>query len=130
MPSRLLVPVNPPPSAPRVAHALPLANERSEHEQELQLVQELEELAARLELANPGSKATPPLVAISDLRRASWGNTGESAEAGAWNQISETFYQWDASIQDALLMLPARAAAYQLGRGLAETYLGVGPNHR
>jgi hypothetical protein len=118
--------VNPPPSSPRIAHALPLANERSEREQELQLVQEMEELAAQLSLSAPGHEAAPPLMTIWELRRGSW--NAEESQAEVWNRISESFYRWDASIQDALLMKPARAAAYQLGRGLAETYWALDPS--
>jgi len=121
------VSVNPPPRAIRVAHALPLSNERSEHEQEIQLVEELGFLLSQLQLSDVGRHDTAPLEAIWNLRRAAWHQADADSRASQWDSITDTFYRWDAGIQDALLMQPGKAAAYQLGRGLAETYWALDP---
>jgi hypothetical protein len=39
-----------------------------------------------------------------------------------WRKLAELLYHWDASNQDTLATRPSEAAAYQLGRGLAEPY--------
>jgi hypothetical protein len=53
--------VRPPPSGKRVDHALPLGDERSAREQEIQLLEELAELGTELELDRqlPGGTEPP-----------------------------------------------------------------------
>ena len=51
----------------------------------------------------------------------------KQSDEGAWNTLSNKPYRWDAAIQDRLALLPAQSAAYQLGRGLAETFWALEP---
>jgi len=49
----------------------------------------------------------------------------DQARAELWGCIggvADTFYQWDAQLQDALAVPATQSAGYQLGRALAETY--------
>ena len=41
--------------------------------------------------------------------------------------LAYKFFKWDAQIQDNLVLQATQAAAYQLGRGLADTYWGLYP---
>lgn len=55
----------------------------------------------------------------------------EQARAELWgcdDGLADTFYQWDAHLQDALAVPATLSAAYQLGRGLAETYWALYPD--
>ena len=54
-----------------------------------------------------------------------------AAAAAAWNALAASLYQLDAHAQDTLTAeSDLRAAAYQLGRGLAETYWALDPDAR
>ena len=106
---------------------MPLADERSLAEQEVELFKELKALANQLGL-NLGAREGDPLfvdLIVDERNRTRAGDL--DARTSAWSHISERFYLWDASIQDALTVKPACAASYQLGRAIAETYWALDP---
>ena len=120
-----------PPGGTRTDHALPLADERSAAEQLIELHTALAELAAALGVggsippvpgAGAGAQTYPAHLAWlgSQLRQA--------PTAPLWEQFTESAYAWDAFVQDQLVITASRAAAYQLGRGLAETYWALDPS--
>ncbi len=51
-----------------------------------------------------------------------------SAVATAWEAAAEAIYEWDEQIQDGLGVSVELLAAYQLGRGLAETFWALDPD--
>jgi hypothetical protein len=51
-----------------------------------------------------------------------------SEVAKAWEAAAEAIYYWDAQIQDGLCVAADLHAAYQLGRGLAETFWALNPD--
>jgi hypothetical protein len=115
----------PGPAVKRTEHALPLASERSPKEQRIEVFKIVAGLSEQLDLtftdadgATMASKLDGP---IRELDK-------EPEKHTAWNQLTETFYEWDAQVQDGLAMQPLRSAAYQLGRGLAETYWELDPD--
>ncbi|HEX3873235.1 MAG TPA: hypothetical protein VHW26_03740, partial [Solirubrobacteraceae bacterium] len=55
------------------------------------------------------------------------GLDAKPTDAGLWDELTAAFYSWDSAIQDDLVLRPRLAAAYQLGRGLAETYWELDP---
>jgi hypothetical protein len=105
---------------------LPLANERSQTEIRIELFEAAEDLSGVLRLDLRDEHGKPVLEQIktllesmnqkdADLQRI-W--AGESYQLG----IAYRFFKWDAQVQDSLVLHATQAAAYQLGRGLAETY--------
>ncbi len=48
-------------------------------------------------------------------------------EVAAWTPFAHFMYKWDEWLQDRLVGRPMQAAAYQLGRGLSETYWALDP---
>ena len=54
-------------------------------------------------------------------------NTNKTERQNQWTAVARAFYKWDAEIQDALIVPATQAAAYQLGRALAETYWALDP---
>jgi hypothetical protein len=124
--------VRPPPVGRRVDHALPLSDERSTREQEIQLHEELARLSSELDLDHPlpGGPATAETATVVIARlghETSVARHRDQGDHNAWEKLTEVFYDWDTWIQDTLLMQPVRAAAYQLGRALAETYWALDP---
>src|SRR5713226_6495314 len=102
----------------RTDDALPLANERSWKEQRIEVIRAITALSDVLKLDFPvkgkvKADQLDPTFRTLDHR---------ATDKKAWNTLTYRFYRWDAQIQDALIMRPSEAAAYQLGRGLAETY--------
>jgi hypothetical protein len=109
-----------PPGLPNVArkqHALVLASERAPREKQIELRMTVEGLCAALEL----DKATVA-EKLADLTRLT------TTERTDWGSLSNTVFQLDAALQDALLVPSSQAAGYQLGRGLADTYWALEPN--
>lgn len=126
-------------------HALPLARERSESEQKQETLGVLADLALKLDLDQPVSKldlttefarCTPDQRAVECARDC--GNRLEQelksqpksdpTETEGWSELIQLLYRWDASIQNTFAARPSQAAAYQLGRGLAETYWALQPD--
>jgi hypothetical protein len=104
---------------------LPLASERKNREIRIEIFQAAEGLSERLGLALQSGK-----VATLDRMRdvlALLENTNAATRLTRWPPTAEAFYKWDAQIQDALVVPAAQAAAYQLGRALAETYWALDP---
>lgn len=117
----------PPGSGPafkRGAFQLPMASERSPAEIRLELVDTLEDLSQALKLDHD------PDVAQSwgALKAALEASEKRPTEQSLWEAALPAFYKWDAHVQDAQVLFATQAAAYQLGRGLAETYWGLEPH--
>jgi hypothetical protein len=112
---------DPGPGILRPDHELPLANERPVVEQRTELVVAVKGLSAVLGLDFPrdGSTCTEQLDPLLDAMRA--------RSNDAWEALTSFLYAWDSQIQCTLVMHPGRAAGYQLGRGLAETYWSLDP---
>lgn len=112
------------PKVKRTGHALALANERSPAEQRIGLEKALAGWAKALSLdftdqQHPGfpERLAPFAHSLSE----------HPADKPSWDQLTEGFYLWDTAIQDRLVLKPAQSAAYQLGRGLAETFWELDP---
>jgi hypothetical protein len=114
---------DPGPRILRPDHALPLANERSAAEQRIEVIQAIRGLSAALGLdfdvdgKRQAERLDPLMSAIA----------ANLADDSAWDRFTDALYLWDAQIQDSFVMRPSQAAAYQLGRGLAETYWSLYP---
>ena len=52
----------------------------------------------------------------------------ESEVGRAWEQIADAIYYWDEQIQDGLGVSAELLAAYQLGRGLSESFWALNPD--
>ena len=111
------------PGLQRKQHALPLATERSSKEQRIEVMRVVEGLSDRLALTFPAEGKTR-FEALDVAMRAL---DVEPKKASSWNALTEGFYNWDKQIQDTLTLWPLLSAAYQLGRGLAETYWELDP---
>jgi hypothetical protein len=113
------------PTARRAQNALPLAAERTAVEQRVELFMVVRGLSAALELDFPDG---PSKTARADeLRLLLAGLEADPTDADLWAKLTHVFYVWDSAIQDDLVLRPRLAAAYQLGRGLAETYWVLDP---
>jgi hypothetical protein len=123
-PDRIDKPIpDPGPAIVRTEHALPLANERSPTEQRIEVIHAVKGLSQELAVDFPlGGQTRPqqldPFLDALSLR---------GSDPGAWDQLTNALYNWDAQIQDTLVLRPSQAAAYQLGRGLSETYWSLDP---
>ncbi len=100
-------------------YELPLANERSPTEIRRELIDTVEDLGKAL-----GLHEQPDLhTRWTELKTLLKGMEERGADHQAlWNGVAHKFYDWDACAQDTLVLEATHAAAYQLGRGLAETY--------
>ena len=117
--------VEPAPTSRRTGNALPLAAERTALEQKTELFTVLRGLSGALGLDFPDG---PSKTARADeLRLLLSGLDEEPTDAALWDKLTNVFYAWDSAIQDDLALRPCLAAAYQLGRGLAETYWMLDP---
>jgi hypothetical protein len=134
--------------AKRGDNNLPLGQERTENEQLIEYGAILDGLAGLLGLNVPVERLTDHPKGLkgtaADWRRAAVGGVlrarkAEPPDADALNaalaDASTFFYSWDAKIQDELAATPARSAAYQLGRGVAEIRwhldrAAIGPSNR
>jgi len=113
------------PTSRRADNALPLAAERTPVEQRIELFMVVRGLSAALGLDFPDG---PSKAARTDqLRLLLAGLDSQPADPALWDKLTEGFYVWDSAIQDDLVLRPRLAAAYQLGRGLAETYWVLDP---
>ena len=111
------------PGLQRKEHALPLSTERSPAEQRIEVMRVVEGLSDRLALTFPSDGKTMFQTLDVPMRALDAG----PKKASAWNTLTEDFYNWDKQIQDTLVLWPLLSAAYQLGRGLAETYWELDP---
>jgi hypothetical protein len=112
----------------RGEHALPLRTERSRTERRIEAQAVLAELGA--DLGMTGGLGGSPLAVIDQRALALAEAAPQSpAAAVAWDALATSIYQLDAHAQDTLAARSdAQAAAYQLGRGLAETYWALSPD--
>jgi hypothetical protein len=120
----------PPPSG-RKDHALPLANERKSREVRIEVFEAVSGLskALKLDLHVGGAPALERLQGL--FEQIEDGQAGADRREALWAQkegVADLFYSWDAQIQDSLVVSSSQAAAYQLGRGLAETHWALYPD--
>lgn len=126
-------------------HALPIGGEHSLVEQQIAARVAVGDLAERFGLDEPLPKRDDPAsetmkalaIALEDALNASEENghpavrpdayPADSDVAKAWKAAAEAIYYWDAAIQDGLGVSAELAAAYQLGRGLAEAFWALDP---
>lgn len=109
----------------RGSFQLPLSSERSPAEIRKELLETVEELSKELKL-HENDTVTKAWTALKTmLEHLEDPNEDRSA---LWITATKCFFQWDAHIQDALVLEATQAAGYQLGRGLAETYWALEPN--
>lgn len=108
----------------RTGHALPLGNERTTKEQRIEVIRVLEGLSEQLEISFPTAAGDTKMKQLDPTLR-KLDKTPQ--DAGASDQLANGLYYWDADIQDRLALIPILSAAYQLGRGLAETYWALDP---
>jgi hypothetical protein len=117
---------------PRTDNQLPLRMERSATEQRVQAQEALKVLAQ--DLGVDGTEAASRSEAIdADARRLyeARRDAGSSPEeaAKAWDTLAESLFELDAHTQDELAARSDMlASAYQLGRGLSETYWALNPD--
>jgi hypothetical protein len=103
---------------------LPLAAERSAAEIRRELVDTVEDLCRVVDFSDDDAKPS-----WEQLKASLIGYEKQSANHEAlWTETAHEFYDLDADIQDALVLPATQAAAYQLGRGLAETYWALTPD--
>jgi len=110
--------------------ALPLSDERSWPEQTIETEKIANALADKLGLDvrhnDDGAKPSFQLIEFSEALRESAGSEREKAK---WDEFSLFLWGWDARNQDTLAAESfAIASAYQLGRGLAETFWAIDPD--
>jgi hypothetical protein len=113
------------PPCREVDNALPLAAERTPAELRFELFTAVRGLSKSLELDFPDGAGN--LTRSARLLTLLTALDGDPGERGLWDQLTAAFYSWDGAIQDDLVLRPRVAAAYQLGRGLAETYWELDP---
>jgi hypothetical protein len=132
----------------RSDHELPLSNERSLTEIRIELFDAATDLSRELKLAPNDSQGRPLLTQIKPLleameadnadRELIWkGDPNRTSPAKRFFRtrkdepdrscLAYCFFKWDAQNQDDLVLNATQAAAYQLGRGLAETYWALHP---
>jgi hypothetical protein len=112
-----------PPVFNRNGFGLPLGSERSPAEIRKELLDTVEDLTAAIELNDDAStKRWAALKGrLEDLEK-----EGAKRE-DEWPVAAQKFYELDAHLQDTLVLNASQATAYQLGRGLAETFWALQP---
>lgn len=105
----------------RKGNPLPLQEERSTKELAIEVERAVVVLAGELNLTIDGA-------ALKEKTTAAQAAVGGKGWPAAWNALTEHLYHIDAAFQDGLYAdaLPS-AAAYQLGRGLAEVTWALDP---
>lgn len=116
----------------RQEHALPLRIERTRTERRIESQAVLTALAAELDLDAPAPAAASGgglMAVIQQQAKALAGAAPHTPAAHTgWDALAGSIYQLDAHAQDMLAARSdAQAAAYQLGRGLAESYWALSP---
>jgi hypothetical protein len=104
---------------------LPLAGERKNQEVRIEVFRASAGLSKALDLALQ-LEGTDTLTHMRDIVDR-LENTNAATRQTRWVTVARAFYKWDAQLQDALVVPAQRAAAYQLGRALAETYWALDP---
>lgn len=117
---------------PSRGHVLPLRVERTVAELRIEAQVILHKLSVDLgvdtvTVDNQEQSRTAVIDQQADDLAAAGPQTGAAAQA--WNALAASLYQLDAHTQDTLTAeSDMQAAAYQLGRGLAETYWALDPD--
>ncbi|HEX9042925.1 MAG TPA: hypothetical protein VF838_18225 [Trebonia sp.] len=113
-------------------YSLPLRIERTVAEQRAEAQAVLRKLCGDLQIdtVTVDSQQQSRTVVIEQQARAlAAAEPGSAAAAAAWNDLSASIYELDSCAQDTLAaQSDMRAAAYQLGRGLAEAYWALDPD--
>lgn len=123
----------------REEYELPLANERSPTEMRIELIEAARDLSGALgldpreEQDRPIFEQIEPLLKQMEASKADreqiWlGRPHEPDSGHSQPSLAYKLFKWDAKIQDDLVLRATQAAAYQLGRGLADTYWGLYPD--
>ena len=116
----------------RAENALPLGAERSNREKSIEVEAAVAALAASLNVdlgidklsgqpTHPACLASERLRTLSQELAAAQAGTSSEPLGAAWREVTNFFYAWDAAIQDSFAAEPHQSAAYQFGRGVAET---------
>ena len=113
------------------SYSLPLRIERTAAEQQAEALTVLRKLSCDLQVdtvtVNDREQSSAAVIERQALALAA-AEPESSAAAAAWTALSASIYQLDAHAQDTLAaQSDMRAAAYQLGRGLAEAYWALDP---
>ena len=118
----------------------PLGEERSSTELRIQVINTIQQLAADVSLECKGAltakealQPPSPLPTAVDqvirLANAVPDDPTSPEWRQPWNAFAESFYRWDAQIQDLLASAPfGESSAYQLGRDLGETSWSLDPS--
>jgi hypothetical protein len=108
---------------------LPLANERSPAEIRKELLDTVEDLSNAVGLDDEASKTVWSELKISLTGLEAKDTDRKALWAGVEHRlgVAHKFYAFDAHIQDEIVLQASQAAAYQLGRGLAETFWALQP---
>lgn len=113
-------------------HSLPLRVERTAAEQRAEAQAVLAKLTGDLQvgtitIGSQGQSGAAVIEQQAGVLAAA--EPGTAAAVAAWNALSASIYELDADAQDTLAaQSDMRAAAYQLGRGLAEAYWALDPD--
>lgn len=112
-------------------HSLPLRIERTAAELRAEAQAVLRKLAGALQVDTVTvnhQERSGTAVIEQQARALAAAEPGSEAAAAAWNALSASIYELDSHAQDTLAaQSDMRAAAYQLGRGLAEAYWALDP---
>ncbi len=112
-------------------HSLPLRIERTAAELRAEAQAVLCKLSGELQVDTvtiEHQEQSATAVIEQQARALAAAEPGSEASAAAWNALSAAIYELDSHAQDTLAaQSDMRAAAYQLGRGLAEAYWALDP---
>jgi hypothetical protein len=115
----------------RQDHVLPLHVERTDSELRIEAQAVLRKLSDDLDLGTVtvnGQQQSQATVVDQQARALAQSPPGTEAAANAWDVLAASIYDLDAHAQDTLsAQSDMYAAAYQLGRGLAEVYWALDP---
>lgn len=113
----------------RLGHVLPLRIERTESELRIEAQGVLTKLAGELGLDGVTDHGrAQSLPAIIDQDAKALAKASDDKKGAAWEHLASTIYDLDKHAQDTLIaQSETQACAYQLGRGLAETYWALNP---
>ncbi len=108
----------------RPVHELPLTIERSPDEVRIETLKAVQGLIGLLGLTDNTSLSS----ALTTVTEAACRLNKDRADVSAdWPAFANKVYRLDAQLQDALVVRGSQAAAYQLGRGLADSYWTLYP---
>jgi hypothetical protein len=116
----------------RGSHFLPLRIERTAAERRTEAQAVLRKLSGDLQVDTVtvnNQEQSRTVVIEQQARVLAAAEPETTSAAAAWNALSASIYELDAHAQDTLAaQSDMRAAAYQLGRGLAEAYWALDPD--